>query len=346
MTGPTRTGSRPPAGARFTHDAVLFDDDEAFVERAVAHLVVGADAGNRAVVACNRPRRELLVGALDGRVDDVAVVENGYDAWSALATAESYVGLTRRACAAGSTGVCVVGELPEQVWRYPRTWTHWSRYEAVVNHALADLPFHALCAYDLRDTPPQLLDAVRQTHHHLAEPSTWTVNLGYTEPTQCLRNWADPTYLPVESAAPMLEVRDIDDPRTAREARHRLGRLLAHLDTALVSYADHLPPADPSLTEVEDYLQAVSEVLTNAVTHGGGHARLRVWVMHDQVVTTVTDLGPGFDDPFAGYVLDRERLPRPIGLWLARQLCDELSWRRDADGFTVRLRADLDVRAP
>ncbi|HET9500379.1 MAG TPA: ATP-binding protein, partial [Marmoricola sp.] len=81
-----------------------------------------------------------------------------------------------------------------------------------------------------------------------------------------------------------------------------------------------------------------------------GPVTLRLWVDHDQVVTTITDAGPGFDDPFIGYTMQSDRPgsgrpgPPGMGLWLARQMCDELAFRHDEDGFTVRLRADLDVR--
>jgi hypothetical protein len=57
------------------------------------------------------------------------------------------------------------------------------------------------------------------------------------------------------------------------------------------------------------------------------------------VLCAVTDQGPGFDDPLAGYApLDTRHLDRGgAGLWLARQCCDRLDMSTDPDGFTVRL---------
>jgi anti-sigma regulatory factor (Ser/Thr protein kinase) len=349
VSGP-RTAPAPRAGLR--HDALLFDDEQSFVSQALAHLREGAAAGEQLVVACTEPRRRLLLTALDGSLD-VTVLGNGDTYQRAVATTQVYVGLTHRAMRAGATGLRVVGELPADTSRYPRLWPQWSRYEAVVDQALGALPFHALCAYDVRRTPPSLLEAVRRTHRRLGENSAARRNDDYTEPAESLAAWADPDLLPVESSPPLLEMRGLTRPGHAREARARLEQLLAGIDTVLVPYADYLPPPDPTLVEADEYVLAVGEVLMNALTHGGGQATLRVWALHDQVVTTVTDPGPGFDDPFAGYVPPDEPTatseglrPRPLGLWLARQMCDELSFRHDEEGFTVRLRADLDVRAP
>ena len=67
--------------------------------------------------------------------------------------------------------------------------------------------------------------------------------------------------------------------------------------------------------------------------------RIRLWSTARQTVCTVTDAGPGFDDPLAGYLPahggDMSR--GGMGLWLARQLCDQVTLARTPDGFTVRL---------
>lgn len=343
MTQPTL-----PTGAEASsHAALLFDDDRDFVEQALAHLRVGAAAGEKLIAACPEPRRRLLRSALDDSLEVTFLGDYAYG--GPVATPQVYVDLTRQCVAGGATAVRMVGEPAPDTVRHPRTWPQWARYEAVVDHALAGLPFHGLCAYSLHDSPSALIDAVRLTHRTVCEASVTGPNPHYLDPATFLRRWADPELLDVESSTPMLEVRDIADAQAASAARTRLSDLLAQLDTALVPYAAHLPPADPSLIEANEYLVAVNEVLINALVHGGGPATLRVWVVHDQVVATVTDPGPGFDDPFAGYLpgapqVDHSR-PR-LGLWLARQCCDELSCRRDDEGFSVRLRADLDVRAP
>jgi anti-sigma regulatory factor (Ser/Thr protein kinase) len=80
-------------------------------------------------------------------------------------------------------------------------------------------------------------------------------------------------------------------------------------------------------------------VATNGLRHGEPPVTVRAWVSPGRFVCTVTDRGAGFDDPFAGYVRGGgEDLPEGrLGLWLARQLCDEVTTSRTPEGFTARL---------
>jgi anti-sigma regulatory factor (Ser/Thr protein kinase) len=263
---------------------------------------------------------------------------------------ESYAEATRRAVAAGATGLRVVGELPASTGDHPHTWPGWKRYEAVVNDVLVALPFKALCAYDARRTDDSLLAAVRETHPHLWREGVREANPDYRDPADFLERWGDPPVLDLEQTTPRLEVVGIGDAAAVRAARRRVGDLLSAHDAVLAEDVALFPPADPTLVEASEYLHGVDEVLVHAITHGGGPATLRMWATHDQVVTTVTDPGSGFDDPFRGYTTgpaaSRDARMPQLGLWLARQMCDELSFRHDREGFTVRLRADLDVRFP
>ena len=81
------------------------------------------------------------------------------------------------------------------------------------------------------------------------------------------------------------------------------------------------------------------EVVRRIAAEGEPPVTVRVWLSPGRVVCTVTDRGLGFDDPFAGYVRGGgARLPEgQFGLWLARELCDELLTAQTPEGFTVRL---------
>ena len=341
----TRPSARPVPRGR--HDAVMFDSDAAFVAAAAAHLREGALLGEELVVACTTERAAMLLDALD-HPSAVTVLGNGDTYPTPCGAMESYAVATQHALANGATGLRVVGELPVGTDDHPHTWPGWSRYDALVNAILAPLPFNALCAYDARSADESLLAAVRETHTHLWHDGVREANRDYRDPADCLDRWSDPPVLPLELSPPLLEVRDIGDAASVSAARRRVGDLLSRHDTALVAHADHLPPADPSLVAASEYLLGVDEVLVNALVHGGGPATLRMWAQHDRVVTTVTDPGAGFDDPYRGYttrpVGAPESTPPQLGLWLARQMCDDLGVRHDHEGFTVRLRADLDVR--
>jgi anti-sigma regulatory factor (Ser/Thr protein kinase) len=94
---------------------------------------------------------------------------------------------------------------------------------------------------------------------------------------------------------------------------------------------------------VEDLVMAVHEVAINGLRHGRPPVTVRLWAAPERVQCAVTDGGPGFEDPFAGYVRGGgDELPEGrFGLWLARQLCDEVVMARTPEGFTTRLVVDL-----
>jgi len=91
---------------------------------------------------------------------------------------------------------------------------------------------------------------------------------------------------------------------------------------------------------LDDFVLAVNELVTNAVRHGGGSGRLRLWCAEGQLVCEVSDQGVGIDGPTAR---DRDR-PSPRvaggwGLWLARELSDSMTVSTGADGTSVRITA-------
>lgn len=95
---------------------------------------------------------------------------------------------------------------------------------------------------------------------------------------------------------------------------------------------------------LEDFVLAVNELITNAVRHGGGSGRLRMWWDDTGVTCEVSDGGLGIMEE---QVANRER-PVPgraggWGLWLARQLSDEMVVATGPEGTTVRVRSALDV---
>ena len=91
--------------------------------------------------------------------------------------------------------------------------------------------------------------------------------------------------------------------------------------------------------ELEDFVLAVHELVTNVVRHGGGTGRVLLWREGDLLVCEVSDEGPGLGDvavalPPPGAVGHR-------GLWLAQQLTDGLVIDNSGQGTTARVRAQL-----
>ena len=93
----------------------------------------------------------------------------------------------------------------------------------------------------------------------------------------------------------------------------------------------------------QDAELAVSEILANAVEHGGGTGDIQVARVDRQLHVLVSDNGPGMAAGWTG------EAPEPVpvtaadgrGLWLAFALCSEVALDTSTNGTTVGLVIDL-----
>jgi anti-sigma regulatory factor (Ser/Thr protein kinase) len=97
---------------------------------------------------------------------------------------------------------------------------------------------------------------------------------------------------------------------------------------------------------LDDFVLAVNELLTNAVRHGGGQGRVRLWREHGTMRCEVSDAGSGIS---AERLDDRSR-PTPDvaggwGLWLAKRLTDDMVVRTGPAGTTVEISSRIDAVA-
>jgi serine/threonine-protein kinase RsbW len=92
---------------------------------------------------------------------------------------------------------------------------------------------------------------------------------------------------------------------------------------------------------LDGFVLAVNEVLSNAITHGGGQGQVQLWAEGQQVRCQVTDQGPGMTDPPSPFP-PALSAPSGRGLWMAQQLC-QVSIRTGPGGTVVNLAADLTV---
>jgi anti-sigma regulatory factor (Ser/Thr protein kinase) len=140
----------------------------------------------------------------------------------------------------------------------------------------------------------------------------------------------DPPVNPHGRATSVPEVVAVDQPFTARD--------LYSLRAAVVAHASSLgaPPV-----QVEGLLIVASELATNAIRHGGGGGRLRLWRNHTRLHLEVSDDGPGLADPMVG-----SKPPGPMaaggrGMWICRQLADDLHITNGPGGTTITATLDL-----
>ncbi|HLL65377.1 MAG TPA: ATP-binding protein [Micromonosporaceae bacterium] len=87
---------------------------------------------------------------------------------------------------------------------------------------------------------------------------------------------------------------------------------------------------------------AVSELMSNAVQHGGGSGTLRMWADDRRLYCEVADQGPGIPGgQINGYHLPDPTEVRGRGIWLTRQICDRVDVQTGPSGTTVRVSCTL-----
>ncbi|MGW0802750.1 ATP-binding protein [Nonomuraea sp. NPDC002799] len=82
---------------------------------------------------------------------------------------------------------------------------------------------------------------------------------------------------------------------------------------------------------IGDFVIAVNEVATNAVTHGAERGFLRTWLVSGDLIVEVHDEGAWKPGPLPGSV-------GGMGLWVARLLSSDLTLRVGRGGSTVIMR--------
>lgn len=92
---------------------------------------------------------------------------------------------------------------------------------------------------------------------------------------------------------------------------------LIRLRSAVAAYAAELGAG----LKVDDVVLVAHELASNAVRHGGGSGRLRLWRDDYRLLCRVSDSGPGLADAAgAGAEMPSARIPGGRGLWIARRL--------------------------
>ncbi|MGN9906529.1 ATP-binding protein [Phytohabitans sp. LJ34] len=107
---------------------------------------------------------------------------------------------------------------------------------------------------------------------------------------------------------------------------------LYSLRAAVAAHAADLGAGDEV---VEELVMVANELASNAIRHGGGAGRLRLWRAGELIHCEVSDAGPGLDES----ELDRELVPITAyggrGLWVVRQMSHQVDVRTGPKGATI-----------
>ena len=98
--------------------------------------------------------------------------------------------------------------------------------------------------------------------------------------------------------------------------------------------AAHAAEAGLPRQRVYDVVTVAHEMASNAVRHGAGHGRLRLWADGRSLYLQVSDDGPASQDATRQDAAEWQR-EHAHGLWIIDRVADQVSLDHDPDGTTV-----------
>jgi len=120
---------------------------------------------------------------------------------------------------------------------------------------------------------------------------------------------------------------------------HDLDSLYA-LRSAVSAHASDLGAAPERVAHI---VIVASELATNAIRHGGGGGRLRLWRADGRIWCEVSDSGPGLADPESvGTSPPPAMATGGRGLWIVRRLSAQVRFGGDGHGTMVTAAVTLE----
>ena len=295
------TDAEPIPTAHFSHDLLLHHRDDDFVDGARAFINQGLGAGGEVVVNGPQDQVATLRESLGDHKRLVYAPDGERCRCSLGALFATQLRLAQDPPRAGLWAVQVMfpGGGAEAV---PR----WTRRHSLANEVLDGYAFHALCTCDTRTAPAAVVAASLATHPHVSHGGGHVANPHYQPPADFQSHPLAARPVPPDSEPSL--VTSLHSLRDVGRARFLVMRLARHssLESATRS----------------GFATALHEVLVNALQHGAPPVQLRLWVEPSRLTGEVVDAGPGVPDLLAGC---RYPLPSgPLGLWVARQTCDDV----------------------
>jgi serine/threonine-protein kinase RsbW len=107
---------------------------------------------------------------------------------------------------------------------------------------------------------------------------------------------------------------------------------LRSIRNSAAAYADSIGLTAARIGDLE---LIVSELAANAIRHGGGQGRIRLWISPDEIVCEVSDQGAGLSALPLSQPRPEPSRPGGRGLWLVITYADAVDLTTPPDGGTV-----------
>ena len=319
-----------PLDQTFTHQALIYHTDAQFLTHVLAFTRTGLALAEPVFINTSPRMTSLLQRALGPQATRVefAPAQRSHD--SPAQTLLDY--RDRSTAAPGHTRVL------SETFATPRARDQageWTRYEALLNLALATSCAWILCPYDSRHLPDHLLHSARLTHPYLshsngdgvvngASNGAMPSNPAYTDPHLVSASCDSAPWTPHPLGA-------ADFPFHRADQLARLRLFAAH----------HARAIGISPEQVNALLVSVVEAATNTLCHGAGRGTCRIWNTSTELLCDITDPTGALDPTVAGYLPPLPNRPDGRGLWIIRQLCDAVEIHTASQGTTIRLHLRL-----
>jgi anti-sigma regulatory factor (Ser/Thr protein kinase) len=283
----------------YQHVAIVHDGGDDLARRLAPAIDRALDDGE-AVLVC---LEEDVTRALLGRVTHAAAVTVASPAEHYTRPGTAMRGLhefVTQAIESEAPAVWAVGGIPLEGCDRDRRWL---RYEAAVDNVLSHLPLRAVCCYDAAALPAAAVSAAWQLHSHIDDG-------GHVPDTTA-----------TSAAAPLT-------PDTTPTIRLDLSTTAQARAAVTTAFAGALGGS-----RLGDVHLAVSEIVANALLHGGQPISMSAWQAPEGVVIQVCDAGARPLDSYADLRPLRGGALGGFGMWIVGQLADEVRIDR-SDGRT------------
>jgi transcriptional regulator with XRE-family HTH domain len=167
------------------HGALIYTSDEQYLGATVPFLVEGVRRADSALVVTRRRQIGLLRDALG---DDASLVEfRDSRQWyrSPGHALDGYRQFIKDKFEHGAHWIRVIGE-PVWAGRSEAEVLQWTRYESMINIALASAPATIMCPYDERSLDAGVLAGARHTHPEVVDTGQAIVSSTYRQPEEFL----------------------------------------------------------------------------------------------------------------------------------------------------------------